>query len=209
MRKAFTLIELLVVIAIIAILAALLFPVFAKARERARQTHCVNNMRQIGTAISVYLVDWEQRYPYARDTSAAYYHWGVVAPAWYDVLAPYLSSRDLLRCPSDIGEVHPGQQYVFPPGMPPFWKFMSTSYSYPGFGAGLRAEIAGRETGYVKDPAAVWLVWEMRPWHDSPSGRFPVEYDPAKMNILYCDGHSGRLNWLQWESARNWQPIPG
>ena len=118
MRKAYTQIELLVVIAIIAILAALLYPVFAKASERARATHCVNNMRQIGTAIGVYLVDWEQRYPYARSTSGAYYHSGVVAPAWFDVLAPNLSSPELLRCPSDIGEVHPGQNTSSRPACP-------------------------------------------------------------------------------------------
>jgi prepilin-type processing-associated H-X9-DG protein len=202
------LIELLVVVAVIAVLAALLFPVFTKARERARQTHCVNNMRQIASGISVYLVDWDQRYPYARDSSAAYYNSGVVAPAWYDVLAPYLSTRELLRCPSDVGEVHPGQRYVFPAGMPPFWKFMFTSYNYPGLGSGM-VEIAGHETGYVKDPAGAWLVWEVRPWHDSPNPRLPFEHDPARMNIVYCDGHSGRLNWLQWEAARDWLPVPG
>ena len=66
---AFTLIELLVVIAIIAILAGLIFPVFAQAREKARQTTCQSNLRQIGTAIQMYATDYDGLYPYAIDAS--------------------------------------------------------------------------------------------------------------------------------------------
>src|ERR1700733_7497771 len=64
--NAFTLIELLVVIAIIAILAAILFPVFAQAREKARQATCTSNMRQIGLAIAMYRQDYDQTNPYHR-----------------------------------------------------------------------------------------------------------------------------------------------
>src|SRR3954467_699588 len=62
-RRAFTLIELLVVIAIIAILAAILFPVFASARERARQSSCTNNLKQLGTAFQLYIEAWDEVYP--------------------------------------------------------------------------------------------------------------------------------------------------
>ncbi|MBW3623921.1 MAG: DUF1559 domain-containing protein, partial [Armatimonadetes bacterium] len=63
LKTGFTLIELLVVIAIIAILAAILFPVFAKARERARMTGCTNNLKQIGLALSAYHSDWDDTLP--------------------------------------------------------------------------------------------------------------------------------------------------
>ncbi len=62
-RRGFTLIELLVVIAIIAILAAILFPVFAQAREKARQTTCTSNLKQIGTAFMMYVQDYDETYP--------------------------------------------------------------------------------------------------------------------------------------------------
>src|SRR5690242_6408420 len=65
-RHGFALIELLVVIAIIAILAALLFPVLATARERAREIDCLSNVKQIGAALSTYLVDWDSTYPMDR-----------------------------------------------------------------------------------------------------------------------------------------------
>jgi prepilin-type N-terminal cleavage/methylation domain-containing protein len=64
--RAFTLIELLVVIAIIAILAAILFPVFAQARERARMSVCLSNTRQIGTGMMMYVQDYDETYPYIR-----------------------------------------------------------------------------------------------------------------------------------------------
>ncbi|MDD3925760.1 MAG: DUF1559 domain-containing protein [bacterium] len=64
-QKGFTLIELLVVIAIIAILSAILFPVFSKARDRARQTTCLNNMKQLGLAFNMYLQDWDESMPYS------------------------------------------------------------------------------------------------------------------------------------------------
>ncbi|MCS7301541.1 MAG: type II secretion system GspH family protein, partial [Fimbriimonadales bacterium] len=66
-RSGFTLVELLVVIAIIAVLAALIFPVFAKARAKARQNTCISNLRQIGMSVEMYAMDYDELYPFAVD----------------------------------------------------------------------------------------------------------------------------------------------
>jgi prepilin-type N-terminal cleavage/methylation domain-containing protein/prepilin-type processing-associated H-X9-DG protein len=93
-RRGFTLIELLVVIAIIAILAAILFPVFAQAREKARQTACVSNLRQIGTAAQMYAQDYDERFPGTElGEGDGEYH-------WIEMLAPYTKNRDVFTCPS-------------------------------------------------------------------------------------------------------------
>ncbi len=90
--KGFTLIELLVVIAIVAILAAILFPVFAKAREKAKQTKCINNLKQCGMAISMYAQDYE----------GVVYYLGKEDGGWGTYLfnTGYIKSRDICVCPS-------------------------------------------------------------------------------------------------------------
>lgn len=126
-RAAFTLVELLVVIGIIALLAAILFPVFATVRGKARQTVCLSNLKQIGTAIQMYASDYDGLMPFAKDASDAY-----VPQIWNQypscqgtlqempflhpsrlpstpterlpgALDPYIKSDDIWRCPSDTG----------------------------------------------------------------------------------------------------------
>lgn len=96
-RKGFTLIELLVVIAIIAILAAILFPVFAKVREKARQTSCVSNMKQLGLAFTQYVQDNDETYPYG----VLSYNGGASGEGWGGEIYPYVKSAGLYKCPDD------------------------------------------------------------------------------------------------------------
>ncbi len=96
MRRAFTLIELLVVIAIIAIPAAILFPVFARAREKARQASCQSNLKQIGLAFAMYVSDFDQKYPKAWWLACT-----GVGPNWRDVISPYIKNNQLFQCPSN------------------------------------------------------------------------------------------------------------
>ena len=95
-RRAFTLIELLVVIAIIAILAAILFPVFARAREQARKTSCLSNMKQIGTAILMYAQDYDERLVPAATGVCP----GPNAYGWADLTFPYIKNEKVFDCPS-------------------------------------------------------------------------------------------------------------
>jgi prepilin-type N-terminal cleavage/methylation domain-containing protein/prepilin-type processing-associated H-X9-DG protein len=98
-KKGFTLIELLVVIAIIAILAAILFPVFSRAREQARKTACLSNLKQIGQALMMYVQDWDEGYPFNI-------MWCSLQPNQYFQMTaayrldPYLKSPGVWQCPS-------------------------------------------------------------------------------------------------------------
>ncbi len=96
-RSGFTLIELLVVIAIIAILAAILFPVFAKAREKARQASCLSNAKQMGLGFMQYLSDYDEKIP---DTMMNYPAGVANSVPWYWNIYPYTSNLDIFNCPS-------------------------------------------------------------------------------------------------------------
>jgi len=102
--SAFTLIELLVVIAIIAILAAILFPVFAKAREKARQTACISNEKQLGLAMFQYVQDADEMYPVGLiNAGPANVGGGMpgTGAGWAGAISPYIKSPAMLSCPDD------------------------------------------------------------------------------------------------------------
>ena len=91
--KGFTLIELLVVVAIISILASILFPVFARARENARRASCVSNLKQIGLGVMMYVQDYDERYPMCYDNAPN-------AGNWKNFTEPYVKSTQVFLCPS-------------------------------------------------------------------------------------------------------------
>src|SRR5436309_1153908 len=104
-RATFTLIELLVVIAAIAVLAGLLFPVFAQARDKARMSACSSNLRQIGAALTMYSQDYDETFPCLyfhgfSGRSTKDFHGNRIV-AWRNAITPYLKSIDVFGCPSN------------------------------------------------------------------------------------------------------------
>ena len=100
--QGFTLIELLVVIAIIAILASILFPVFARARENAKRSSCQSNMKQIGLGMLQYVQDYDEKYIAVSSNGNI---GGTPAISWPVAIYPYTKSREVLRCPSNTASV--------------------------------------------------------------------------------------------------------
>jgi len=172
-RNGFTLIELLVVIAIIAILASILFPVFSRAREKARQAKCTSNLRQIGLALQMYADDYDSLLPLANEYPAdpasmssggepLEYQGG---PGIHDVLAPYTRNMDLFICPSDMERL---------------WEIQGTSYDYGWglFDADVPMPAQMIDWPFGGEPSKSPLAGDYSPdWH----AKGPV--------MLYADGH--------------------
>ncbi len=170
--SAFTLIELLVVIAIIAILAAILFPVFAQAREKARQTTCLSNLRQIGTAFRMYVSDYDEVHMYSLMNQAG-------SPpsiyAWQQRMIPYVKNGQVFICPSSLADSDPIHQlkmreasgvvpygFSYKPNRLVMWQLKDEA----GFGGFVNGVIVGDAD--VKRPSETMLFM------DTPYSEFEV-----------------------------------
>lgn len=203
-HAAFTLVELLTVIGIIALLAALLFPVFATARGKAREITCVSNLRQIGLAIKMYAQDYDEYYPWAVDPTDKYTpqiwdsfpHWRDLIPGMpllHEALQPYVRSADLFKCPADTGydvEDFTGERLD---ARPTSFRRFGTSYNY-------RTEIAfrGMREGAFHNPASINVMMDAAGhWHGG------LLFDRMRYNVLHGDGHTKNLSRSQLEGLWN------
>ncbi len=178
MKRGFTLIELLVVIAIIAILAAILFPVFARAREKARQSSCLSNVKQLMLGVLMYAQDYD-------DTLIAAAYPSPVRPYyWYQCVAPYLNNTQIFICPSK-----PGTEYGYG------WNYQEFGYYYGSHGTGWctkLAEIANpAETILLGDnsEAGVGSSGSKRYLYKCSSTYLPSRHNGGG-NMGLCDGHA-------------------
>lgn len=190
-QRGFTLIELLVVIAIIAILASILFPVFARARSKARQTTCLSNVRQLMTAVLTYTDDYDETlvpgaFPWPAAAGGGNWETG----GWQVVIKPYLKNPQVLICP-DVKSKYCSYG----------WNLQRFGYAYFSFGYGWCSSL-----GSIEDPASVVLIGDHEPsakrdYLDTVYlyATYGIGYLPnlhnGGGNYGFCDGHA------KWYSA--------
>ncbi len=222
-RRGFTLIELLVVIAIIAILAAILFPVFAQAREKARQTQCLSNLRQVGTAVMLYVQDYDESFPLQSSSPYGYCtnlagtntqyapEDGCASPTWINSIYVYSKNRDLVVCPSssefvgkDAPTANSRTSYVFN-GM--LGSFMAGQTAIPMPVTAYAGVGRPAETVMIQEQGTTWKRSQPIPRYIGGNWNDPVAsllFDAnAKIhgggfNINYADGHA---KWIKGSQA--------
>ncbi len=229
-NKGFTLIELLVVIAIISILAAILFPVFARARENARRSSCMSNLKQIGIGIMQYTQDYDERMPsnYIQLSGVTYTRW------WADLIQPYVKNYQVYVCPSDStpgiyphnrfpGDMNPLVLSYAPNGVQTCSAGDMASMGFPAVSnntapilfAGLSQTIA-----QVQDGSGTILLMDIKQLASPPSFHNitncnQTDYGPAATarvvdrhlegtNFLFVDGH---VKWLKKSKPSMWTTL--
>lgn len=207
-KRGFTLIELLVVVAIIAILAAVLFPVFSRAREKAKQATCQSNLKQIGLAIQMYCSDYDGCLPWVSIGSR--YHAGsVIARGWLyyllfgppcrfadEALEPYVKNRELWYCPS-VGKnelVHPPPNYpiTFLENGGTYFFGYRTPPNCPEMGTRPAVILSGSSSDSFPRPAEVSLLWDLRHW-GLPNAHDVRPPHSDGLNAFFGDGH---VKWV-------------
>ena len=208
--SGFTLIELLVVIAIIAILAAILFPVFARAREKARMASCESNLKQIGLGVLMYVQDYDEKFPggglvYTDPRAAG---WNPGWPGWVsNVIDPYIKNQQIYVCPSA------------PAGWwtnPVTGQTVSYCYNYVSFG--------GTSQASITQPSSMIMMWDSvnawadgyGPIHDRDLAWYKTQnwggtsWHNEMNNYVYGDGHVKANKWSQFTWDQFWvQVVPG
>jgi prepilin-type N-terminal cleavage/methylation domain-containing protein len=204
-RRGFTLIELLVVIAIIAILAAILFPVFAKAREKARQSACVSNGKQIALAMSLYAQDYDEKLGFA------YLYWGpgtyaagginynatngLVPPSIY--LLPYTKNFGVFTCPSNSRRTPTSGAVTYAQMIHSYgwnWQITYIPNGYPSF--------AGR-TGPLYEGVSLAML-------DRPSDTVMMgDSNPARLQGSYIYPHTNAWTATQGYQGKPWRHNEG
>jgi prepilin-type N-terminal cleavage/methylation domain-containing protein len=210
-KVGFTLIELLVVIAIIAILAAILFPVFAQAREKARQTSCLSNMKQIMTGQLMYVQDYDETFPLSRvntksANSADYIGFGAgtcqggnadpnPSYTWRAAVQPYIKSVQVFVCPSNE------QSDQFVEGCKEFQLGIHRSYAWNGnvFNVSTNGQSIGIKLASLTRPSNVLMLEETRfEYPDCGDNCYPGWYSP-QVNGTYQKGnfqaHQNQSDW--------------
>jgi len=196
--KGFTLIELLVVIAIIAILAAILFPVFARAREKARQASCLNNQKQWALAWHMYVQDYDEAIPAhcpKVNTNGGYYWaWDRL---WFMVLEPYVKNREIRYCPSDNYRGGYGINYGYN-----CCYLRNVDWGYAA-GAIKLSEITRPSQTIMAGETKQGLYVLYNPTVTSYAWGYAYDRHNGGANYSFCDGHA---KWIsEMELVGNWQ----
>ncbi len=202
-RRGFTLIELLVVIAIIAILAAILFPVFARAREKARQTSCLSNLKQLGLGMLMYAQDYDETFtrinhgsqatPVVPGDTVFNYNGGsynIFYRSWASNIYPYVKNTQIYICPSTTNNTY-GVAYGLP------GRCLNSSGTEVDF---FNATIA---MAVLQQPAQTMMISE-RDGGGGPQYIMSGQYYCMRAshndggNLAFCDGHA---KWMKFEKG--------
>ena len=199
---AYTLVELLIVIAIIALLAAILFPAFARARENARRSSCQSNLKQISLAATQYIQDYDERFPLGITTDD-----GGSFSNSFDLLQPYLKSSQIGICPSDV---EPPSVNLHLPGSKPVSYAANVKITTAPF----LGENSPPSMAQVGQSARLPLIWDAINFSVDPVPDVRVMRRHLEgANCLFADGH---VKWIKshpdlWDTNRGinyWDAAP-
>jgi prepilin-type N-terminal cleavage/methylation domain-containing protein/prepilin-type processing-associated H-X9-DG protein len=203
-RRGFTLIELLVVIAIIAILAAILFPVFARARERARMASCLSNLKQIGVGTMMYVQDYDELFPNTISWGRLWTGDWIADPARPDSLrylpeldAPYVKNKDVWFCPSVGKDGRAAGFWGTPPAGLGLAEANGTTYLWQHQTADCHSvnpfvpayTVSASSQASVSQVARAPLLHDI-PYHGVDAGQLGATFHMGGINVMYADGHA-------------------